>query len=125
MPYTESELLGNDQTKSASFGVHTDGWKEEQLEALLTVQRDDMTGKHRDGEQNPLERPQVSEDEDKVVADGTSREDQGEHFFFQAKVGRHLETSQVAARYFVRLPIDRQQRGATAKSTYKGGKYSI
>ena len=32
-----------------------------------------------------------------------------------------LETAQVAARHFVRLPIDRQQRGVTAKSTYRGG----
>ena len=33
-----------------------------------------------------------------------------------------LETVQVAARHFVRLPIDRQQRGATAKSTDRGWK---
>ena len=32
MPYTESKSLDDDQTKSASFGAQTDGWKEEQLE---------------------------------------------------------------------------------------------
>ena len=36
-----------------------------------------------------------------------------------------LETAQVAARHFVRLPIDRQQRGATTKSTYREGDYPI
>ena len=51
--YTEPELLGDDPTKSASFGAQADRRKEEQLETLLTVQPNDMTGKHRDGEQNP------------------------------------------------------------------------
>ena len=94
MPYTAPELLGDDKTKSASFGAQEDGRKEEQLETSLAVQPNDMTGKHRDGEQNPLERAQVSEDEVKVVADGTSHADQGEMFFFQAEVGMYLETSQ-------------------------------
>ena len=84
-----------------------------------------MTGKHRDGEQNPLERPQVSEDDDKMVANGTSHADQGEKIGFQAEVRMDLETPQVAARHFVRLSIDRQQRGATAKSTGRGGDYPI
>ena len=44
------------------------------------VQPDDMMGKHRDGEHNPLERPQASDEEEKVVADGTSSTDQGEDF---------------------------------------------
>ena len=71
-----------------------------------------MTGKHRDGEHNPLERPQVSEKEDKMIADGTSHADQGGIFDFQAEVGMDLETAQVAARHFVRLP---KQRGASNK----------
>ena len=54
--YTEPESLGDNQTKSASFGAQGNGWKEEQLETSLAVQPDDITGKHRDGEQNPLER---------------------------------------------------------------------
>ena len=66
-PCTEPESLGNDQTKSASRGVQVDGRKEEQLETLLSVQLDDMTGKHWDAEHNPLERAQVSEEEAKVV----------------------------------------------------------
>ena len=37
----------------------------------LEVQPDDMIGRHRDGEHNPLEGPQASEGEDEVVADGT------------------------------------------------------
>ena len=36
-----------------------------------------------------------------------------------------LETSQVAARHFVRLPIDQQQRGAAVRSTDRGGNYPI
>ena len=55
-----------------------------------------------------------------MVADGTLRADQGEKIIFQAEVGMELETVQVASRHFVRLPIDRQQRGATAKSTDRG-----
>ena len=35
-----------------------------------------------------------------------------------------LETSQVAARHFV-LPIDRQQRGETSRSTDRGGDYPV
>ena len=120
MSYTEPESLGHDQTKSASFGAQANGGKENQLETLLAVQSDDMTGKHRDGEQNPLERAQVSEDEDKVVADGTLRADQGETSFFQAKVRMDLETSQAAGRHFMRLPIDRQQRAATSRSRDRG-----
>ena len=126
MPYTEHESLGDDQTKSASFGAQqADGREKEQLETSLAVQPDDMTSKHRDGEQNPLERPQVSENEDKVVADGTSHADQGEIFVFQAEVRMNLETSQVAARRFVRQPIVRQQREATSRSTDRGGNYPI
>ena len=35
------------------------------------------------------------------------------------------EATQVAARHFVRLPIDRQQQGATARSPDYGGKYFL
>ena len=125
MPYTEPESLGDDQTKSASFGAQADGRKEDQFETLPAVQLDDVAGKHRGGEQNPLERAQILEDEDKVVVDGTSHADQVEKFFFQAKVGMDFKTSQVAGRHFARLPIERQQRGATLRSTYRGENYPI
>ena len=46
-----------------------------------------MTGKHRDGEQNPLEQAQVSEEKDKVIADDASHADQGEFFFFKPRLG--------------------------------------
>ena len=45
------------------------------------VQSDDMMGRHLDGEHNPLERPQASEEEEKVVADGTLSTHQGDFFF--------------------------------------------
>ena len=67
MPCTEPESLGDDQTDSASLGAQADGRNEEQLETSLVVQPDDMTGKHRDGEKNPLKRAQFSEEEGKVV----------------------------------------------------------
>ena len=89
------------------------------METLLAVQPDDITGKHRDGEQNPLERAQVLEKEDKVVADGILHPDQGGNFFFQAEVEMDLETIQVAARHFV-LEMVRQRRGATARSIDQG-----
>ena len=100
MPYTKPKSLGDGHTKSASFEAQADGWNEEQLETFLTVQPDGMTGKHRDGEQNPLEQAQVSEDEDKVVTDGIPQADQGGNFFFQAEVDVVLEASRVAARHF-------------------------
>ena len=64
------------------------------------MQLDDLTGKDRDGEHNLLERPQVSEDEKKVVADSTSSTDQGGYFVFQNEVGMDLETSQVTTCHF-------------------------
>ena len=88
--------------------------QEEQLGTSLEVQADDLTGKHRDVERNPLERPQVSEDEDKVVADGTSHADQGGDFVFQTEVGMDLEISQITARHF-ELAMFRQLQGTTAK----------
>ena len=89
------------------------------------MQPDVLTAKHRDGERNPLERPQVSEDEDKVVADKTLRADQEGDFVFQTEVEMNLETSQVAARHF-ELAMFRQKQGTTtAKSTDRGGDYPI
>ena len=89
------------------------------METSLEVQLDDLTGKHGDGELNPLERLQVSEDEDKVIADGTSHADQWVDFVFHSEVGMDLETPQVAARHF-ELAMFRQQ-GTTAKITDRGG----
>ena len=85
---------------------------------------DDMAGKHRDGEQNPLDRPQVMEKEENVVANRTSHAGQRQNVVFQAEVEMDLEASQVAARHFV-LPIDRQQRGAILTSTDRGGDYPV
>ena len=68
MPCTKPESLGDDQTKSASLGAHADGRKEGQLETPLVKQSNDITGKHRDGEQHPLEPALVSEEEGKVVS---------------------------------------------------------
>ena len=73
---------------------------EEQLKTSREVQPDDMTGKHRDEEYNPLERPPVLENKEKLVADGTSPADQGGYFVFQTEVGMNLEISQVAACHF-------------------------
>ena len=114
MPYTQPESLGDGQTKSASFGAQADGLEKEQLEISLTMPPDDVTGKHRDGEQNSVERANVSEDEGKVVADGTSHADQGENNFFKPRLGW---TSKRHEPPVVGLLIDRQQRGATARST--------
>ena len=47
------------------------------LIASPAVQPDDMMGRHRHGEHNPLVQPQVSEEEEKVVADSTSGTDKG------------------------------------------------
>ena len=74
------------------------------------VQPDGVVGRHRDGEHNPLERPQVLEEEEKVVADGTSSTDQGGNVVFQVEVGMDHETPQVAARHF-ELAMFRQQQG--------------
>ena len=64
------------------------------------MQPDDMMGRHRDRKHNPLERPQVSEDEEKVVADGTSSIDQRGNFVFEIEVGINHEAPQIAARHF-------------------------
>ena len=87
-----------------------------------TVQPDDMMERHRDGEHNPLERPQASKEEEKVVADRTSSTDQERDFVFQAEVGKDPETSQVTAHHFT-LPVCLQQREVTTRSTAKRGDY--
>ena len=51
--------------------------QEEQLKTSIEGQPDDMMGRYRDGEHNPLERPHASEEEYKVVADDTLHVDQG------------------------------------------------
>ena len=84
--------------------------QEEQLGTVLKVQPDDIMGRHRDREHNPLERPQASEEKDNVSADGTSHMDQVGNFGFQTEVGVNLEASQVAARHF-ELAMFRQQQG--------------
>ena len=56
------------------------------MKTSLEVQPDDMMRGHWDGENNPLERPQASKEEDEVVADSTSHADQG--VIFKLKLGR-------------------------------------
>ena len=84
------------------------------------MQPDDLTGKHREGERNPLERPKPLGDENKVVADGTSHADRGGDFVFQTEVGMGLKTIQVAARHF-EMVMFWQQQGAITKSTDRRG----
>ena len=67
LPCTEPESSGDDQTESGYFGAPADGPKEERSEIMLAVQPDYVTGKHRDREQTPLERVQLSGGEGKVV----------------------------------------------------------
>ena len=77
------------------------------------VQPDDMIGRHRNGENNPLEQPQVSEEEKNMVADGTSSTDKGGDFVSQTEIGMDHEASQVAARHF-ELAMFWQHQGTTA-----------
>ena len=83
------------------------------------VQPNDMTVRHRDGKHSPLERPQASDEEEKMAADGTSSTDQEGDFVFQTEGGKDSETPQIATHYFA-LVIDRQQREVTTRSTEKG-----
>ena len=62
-----------------------------------TVQPDDMIGRHRDGEYNSQERPLASEEEKKVVGNGTSSPDKGGDFISQTEIEMDHELSQVAA----------------------------
>ena len=55
LPCIEPESSGDDQTESDPLGVPVDESKEEQSEIPLAVEPDDITAKHRDGEQIPLE----------------------------------------------------------------------
>ena len=67
LPCTEPESSRNDHIESYSLKAPADGLEEERLEIPLAVQPDDMTGKHRDREQIPLERAQLLREEGKVV----------------------------------------------------------
>ena len=99
--------------------------QEEQLETSLGVQPDDMiVGRHHDGKHNPLERPQASEEEDKMIANDPSHMDQGGDFVFQTEVGMNLEASQVTARHF-ELAMFRQQQETTAKSIDREGDHPV
>ena len=81
-----------------------------------TVQPSDVMKGNRDGENNPQERPRVSEEKEEVVANGTPSTDEGRVFISQTKVETDNEPLQLADRYF-ELVIFRQQKGTTAKST--------
>ena len=83
-----------------------------------------MTGRYRDGEHNPLERPQALEEEDELVADDTSHVDRGIDFVCQTEVGIDLETSQVAACHF-ELTMFQQNQGTTSRSSDRRGDYPI
>ena len=94
-------------------------------QALVTspaVQPDDMMWRHRDGEHNPLEKTQFSEEVKKVFADGTSSTDKGGDFVAQIEVEMDHEASQVAAGHF-KLGVFRQQQGTTAWGTDLGRHY--
>ena len=88
-----------------------------------TVQPDDVTGGHRDGENFPQEQPRASEEEEKVVANGTLSTDEGGDFISQTEIGTDNEETQLADRQF-ELAILTQQR-TTAKSTDWGGRLPI
>ena len=89
-----------------------------------TVQPDDVTGGHREGENSPQERPRASEEEEKMVANGTPSMDEGGDYISQTKVETYNEPLQLADRQF-ELVIFRQQKETTAKSTDWGGDYPI
>ena len=90
-----------------------------------TVQPDDdVIRGHRDGENNPQERPRASEEKEEVVVNGTPSTDEGGDFISQTKVETDNEPLQLADRHF-ELMIFRQQKGTTAKSTDWAGDYPI
>ena len=89
----------------------------------MTVQPDDVMG-HRDGENSPQERPRASEEEERVVANGTPSTDEGGDFISQTEVGTDNELLQLVDRQF-ELVIFRHQKGMTAKSTDWRGDYPI
>ena len=65
-----------------------------------TVYPDDTMGGHRDGENSPQERPRASEEEEKVVANGTPSTDKGGGFISQTEVGIDNEPLQLADCHF-------------------------
>ena len=67
LPCTELESSEDDQIERGSLEALADGSEEERSEIPLAGEPDDKTGKHRDGEQIPLERAHFSEGEGKVV----------------------------------------------------------
>ena len=81
-----------------------------------TVQPDDVTGGHRDGQNSPRERPRASKEEEKMVADDTSSTDEGGDFVSQTEAETDNEATQLADRYF-ELAMVWPQQGTTAKST--------
>ena len=54
------------------------------METSLEVQPDDMMRRHRDVD-NPLERLQALEEDDRVIADGISHVDQRGDLFFKPR----------------------------------------
>ena len=83
-----------------------------------TVQPDDTMRGHRDGENSPQERPRASEEEKKVVANGTPSTDEGGDFIFQTEGKMDHEPTQLADRHF-------ELAMTTAKNTDWGGDYTI
>ena len=73
----------------------------------ITVQPNDMMVGHRDGENSPQERPRVSEEEEKVVANDTPSTDEGGDSISQTEVEMGHEPLQLADRHF-ELVIFRQ-----------------
>ena len=88
----------------------------------ITVQSDNTMGGHRDGENSPQERPRASEEEEKVIANGTPSTEGGA-FISRPEVGTDNEATQLADRHF-ELAILWQQ-ATTAKNTVRGGDYPI
>ena len=84
-----------------------------------TVQPDDIMGGHRDGKNSPQERPRASEEEENMVANGTSSTDERGDYISQTEVETDNEPLQLADRHF-ELVIFRQQKGTTAKRTDLG-----
>ena len=88
-----------------------------------TVQPDDTMGGQWDGENSPQERPRASEEEEKVVANGTPSTDEEGDFISQTEVGIDNEPSQLADRHF-ELVIFQQNR-LPRRAQIGGGDYPI
>ena len=76
----------------------------------------DLRGSGRPGEPHPVTQHTTAVD-GVSHADCTGSPDRGGNYFFQAEVGMDLETTQVAARHFVKLAMFWQQRGAQIGET--------